>query len=48
MANNLYCNDSKDRPYHCDKCGDTFEPCSHWSEEMNKRQTEDAYYTGGY
>ena len=29
---NLSVNDGKNRPFHCDKCGDTFEPCKHWGE----------------
>lgn len=26
----MYCDDRKDRPYHCDICGDTFYECDHW------------------
>lgn len=27
----LSVDDRKDRPFHCDLCGDTYEACEHWS-----------------
>jgi hypothetical protein len=32
MKNNLYVDDRKNRPYHCDLCGDCFYPCKHWDK----------------
>lgn len=25
--------DRKDKPFHCDNCGDTYEPCHHWDAD---------------
>lgn len=32
----LSMNPRKDRPFHCDYCGDTFEECKHWYSEPNE------------
>jgi hypothetical protein len=28
----LSVDDRKDKPFHCDRCGDSYEPCIHWSQ----------------
>lgn len=25
--------DRNDKPFYCSSCGNTYEPCNHWSEE---------------
>ena len=32
LAFGLYVNDRMKRPFHCNRCGDTFEACRHWEE----------------
>jgi hypothetical protein len=29
----LSVDDRKVKPFHCENCGDTYEPCEHWSQE---------------
>ncbi len=29
----LSVDDRKDRPFHCDYCGNTYEACCHWSND---------------
>ena len=32
----MYVDPQKDKPYHCPKCGDTYEPCPHWFPELEE------------
>lgn len=29
----LSVDDRKEKPFHCDVCGDTYEACKHWSKQ---------------
>lgn len=30
---NLSVDDRKDKPFHCDKCGEDYDACYHWDRE---------------
>ena len=36
----MYADGRKNRPCHCDKCGDSFEPCDHWFEPLEERDKQ--------
>lgn len=36
---------TREKPFRCEKCGDTYEPCAHWSEASRSTLTAREFYT---
>ena len=54
MKNDIYklsIDDRKDKPFHCEVCGNTYEPCVHWNsyatEAQSVREIARAIYPNG-